>query len=314
MSRACLFAAIVITSTVLQLFPLRPSVAADASKPNMIVMLVDDMGFSDLGCYGSEIPTPNLDNLAKNGLKFTQFYNTGRCCPTRASLLTGLYPHQAGVGHMTEDQGTPGFSGRLNERCVTFAEVLNPAGYLTAMVGKWHVGQNHGVTPWGRGFQRNLSAAAGGFYMPGSAKATLFLNGQQIENKDPRLPQDWYSTDLWTTYGLKFIDDALTEKKPFFLYLAHNAPHFPLQAPEAEINRFRGKYKTGWDAVSQARLKRQIESGLIDASWTKTPRPEAISAWESLSAEEQDRFDHIMAVYAACVSKIDQSVGCSLQD
>ncbi len=115
MSRACLFAAIVITSTVLQLFPLRPSVAADASKPNMIVMLVDDMGFSDLGCYGSEIPTPNLDNLAKNGLKFTQFYNTGRCCPTRASLLTGLYPHQAGVGHMTEDQGTPVFQeGSMN--------------------------------------------------------------------------------------------------------------------------------------------------------------------------------------------------------
>jgi arylsulfatase len=135
---------------------------AAADKPNIIVILVDDMGFSDLGCYGSEIPTPNLDSLAAGGLRFTQFYNTGRCCPTRAALLTGLYPHQTGVGHMTEDRGAPGYQGRLNDRCATFAEVLKPAGYFTAMTGKWHVGQAAGVTPWGRGFDRSLNAAAGG--------------------------------------------------------------------------------------------------------------------------------------------------------
>lgn len=151
--------------------------AVDAPpRPNIVVILVDDMGFSDIGCYGSEIPTPNLDHLAAGGLRFTQFYNAGRCCPTRASLLTGLYPHQAGVGHMGEDRGAPGYRGRLSDRCVTIAEVLHDAGYFTAMSGKWHVGQNHGVTPWGRGFDRGLNAPAGGFYYAGggTTHAELF--------------------------------------------------------------------------------------------------------------------------------------------
>src|SRR5689334_7843598 len=156
------------------------------------------MGFSDLGCYGSEIPTPNLDALAASGLRFTQFYNTARCCPTRAALLTGLYSHQAGVGHMTEDRGQPGYQGRLNDRCVTMAEALRPTGYFTAMTGKWHVGQNLGVTPWGRGFDRSLNAAGGGFYFPDHSRAELFLNGEKIANDDSRLPPNWYSTDLWT--------------------------------------------------------------------------------------------------------------------
>ena len=145
--------------------------AGAAPKPNIVVILVDDMGFSDLGCYGSEIPTPNLDALAQNGLRFTQFYNTARCCPTRAALLTGLYPHQTGVGWMTDDQNQPGYEGRLNDRCVTMAEVLRPAGYLTAMTGKWHVGQNQGVTPKSRGFDRSLNAAAGGVYFADAPRA-----------------------------------------------------------------------------------------------------------------------------------------------
>ena len=188
-------------------------VAPAADKPNIITILVDDMGFSDLGCYGSEIPTPHLDALAQGGVRFTQFYNTGRCCPTRASLLTGLYAHQAGVGHMTDDKGVPGYRGRLNENCVTLAEVLKPAGYFTIMSGKWHVGQNLGVTPWGRGFDRSLNPAAGGFYYGDSPRYDLSLNGEKIEANDPRLPKDWYSTDLWTIFGLKFIDEALAEKK-----------------------------------------------------------------------------------------------------
>ena len=137
--------------------------ASAATKPNILVILVDDMGFSDVGCYGSEIPTPNLDALAKNGLRFTQFYNTGRCCPTRAALLTGVYSHQAGVGHMVNNQKAPGYVGHLNDSCVTMAEVLRPAGYFTAMSGKWHVGFEQGVTPKTRGFDRSLCAAAGGF-------------------------------------------------------------------------------------------------------------------------------------------------------
>jgi arylsulfatase A-like enzyme len=282
-----------------------------AAPPNIVVVLVDDMGFSDLGCYGSEIPTPNLDSLAAHGLRFTQFYNTGRCCPTRASLLTGLYPHQAGVGHMTDDKGVPGYQGRLNDSCVTIAEVLRPAGYFTAMSGKWHVGQNLGVTPWGRGFDRSLNAAAGGFYFAGGdkAKAKLFLNGEAIENDDPRLPPNWYSSDLWTTFGLKFIDEAVTAKKPFYLHLCHNAPHFPLQAPAEDIAKFRGKYQIGWGAVRDRRYAKMIELGLIDEKWAKSPRPAAVQPWASVPKEEKDRFDHLMAVYAACVHRMDKAIG-----
>jgi arylsulfatase len=263
------------------------------------------MGYSDIGCYGSEIPTPNLDALAADGLRFTQFYNTGRCCPTRAALMTGVYSHQAGVGHMTQDDGVPGYRGRLNDGVATFGERIGPAGYFTAMTGKWHVGIN---SPSKRGFDRSLNASAGGFYQT-SPKAKLFLNGEPLESNDPRLPKDWYSTDLWTTYGLKFIDEAREAKKPFFLYLAHNAPHFPLQAPADEIAKFRGKYKAGWDKLREQRHARQIEMGIVDKGWPLAPRPSAIKAWDSLSEAEKDRFDHLMAVYAAVVSRMDKAVG-----
>jgi len=281
--------------------------SAGKAKPNIIVVLVDDMGFSDIGCYGGEIPTPNLDKLAANGVRFTQFYNTARCCPARASLLTGLYPHQAGVGHMMNDDGVPGYRGHLNDKCVTIAEVLRPAGYFTAMSGKWHVGQDLGVVPWERGFERSLNAAAGGFYFAGKDK--LFLNGNAIADDDPVLPKNWYTTDLWTDFGIKFIDEALAAKKPFYLHLCHNAPHFPLQAPQDEIAKFRGKYKTGWDKLREQRHAKQIELGIMDKSWPMSPRPEEVKAWDSLTAEEQDRFDHIMAIYAAVVAHMDTAVG-----
>ena len=283
--------------------------AAEPSRPNIVVILVDDMGWSDIGCYGSEIPTPNLDKLAANGLRFTQFYNTGRCCPTRASLLTGLYSHQAGVGHMVEDRGVPGYRGRLNDQCVTIPEVLRTAGYFTAMTGKWHVGQNHGVVPWERGFERNLTAAAGGFYFPGTPKSELFLNGRKVEKGSTEVPEQWYSTDLWTQFGLKFIDEAITAKKPFFLYLAHNAPHFPLQAPAEDIAKFRGKYQAGWDELRKQRYASQIQLGLVKKSWPLSPRSPAVTAWENLTEEEKDRFDHLMAIYAAVVNHMDASIG-----
>ena len=283
--------------------------AIAATKPNIVVILVDDMGYSDLGCYGSEIPTPNLDSLAANGLRFTQFYNTGRCCPTRASLLTGLYPHQAGVGHMTDDDNVPGYRGRLNDQCVTMAEVLHGAGYFTAMTGKWHVGQQHGVAPWTRGFERNLTSAAGGYYFPEAPNARLFYNGKQLERGSTEVPKHWYSSDLWSDYGVKFIDESLAAKKPFFLYLAFNAPHFPLQAPEEDIAQFRGKYKIGWDKLREQRHEKQIQLGLLSTNAPLSPRPEGVRAWDSLSDTEKDRFDHIMSVYAAAVSHMDRSVG-----
>lgn len=283
--------------------------AAPPAKPNIIIMLADDMGFSDLGCYGSEIPTPNLDHLAATGLRFLQFYNTGRCCPSRATLLTGLYAHEAGVGHMTQDDELPGYRGRLNDNCVTIAEVLRTAGYFTAMSGKWHVGQQAGVVPWKRGFDRSINSPAGGFYYPEGKNGRIYLNGRELRDDSPELPKNWYSTDLWTDYGLKFIDEARATNKPFFLYLAFNAPHFPLQAPADEIARFRGKYLIGWDKLREQRHAKQKQLGIVDPTWELTPRPKDVKAWDKLSDKDKDRFDEIMSIYAACVAHIDTDVG-----
>jgi len=282
---------------------------ADTARPNIVVILVDDMGFSDLGCYGGEIPTPRIDALAAGGLRFSQFYNTGRCCPTRASLLTGLYSHQAGVGHMVEDSGLPGYRGRLGDSCVTIAEALGAAGYHTSISGKWHVGQNHGVAPWNRGFDRSLNPAAGGFYQAGSPRYDLSLDGRAIAADDPRLPPNWYTTDLWTTFGLEFVDDALAAKKPFFLYVGHNAPHFPLQAPPEEIAKFRGRYKAGWDQMRQQRYHQLKERGIVSADWPLPPRDTTVEAWDGLTPKQQDDLDHRMALHAAVMHRLDRSIG-----
>ncbi|MCA9079064.1 MAG: arylsulfatase [Planctomycetaceae bacterium] len=284
-----------------------------AVRPNVVVILVDDMGYSDIGCYGSEIPTPHLDQLAENGLRFTQFYNTGRCCPTRASLLTGQYSHQAGVGHMTDDKGPehPGFRGFLNRQSLTLAEVLGPAGYMTAASGKWHVGhKEQSMWPLQRGFDRFYGVPeGGGFYFKVKQGRTVVRGNEVLYSAEQQPPSDWYSTDAWTLAGLEFIDEALSAKQPFLLYLAHNAPHFPLQAPEADIAKFRGKYRAGWDALRAARHERQIELGLVDRQWPLAPRPDMVPEWDSLSAEEQDYFDHLMAIYAAVVSRMDGAIG-----
>ncbi|QNL51764.1 arylsulfatase [Olivibacter sp. SDN3] len=300
---------LVLLAGALTLLPIKTPFAQE--KPNIVVILADDLGYADLGCYGGEIPTPNLDNLAKNGVRFTNFYNTARCCPSRASLLTGVYSHQAGIGHMMEDQGDdhPAYRGHLNEQTVTIAEVLKEAGYFTAMTGKWHVGQPHGVVPWKRGFDRSLNAPAGGFYYGDSERAELFLNGRLLDNYSKELPENWYSTDLWTDYGLRFIDDALAEEKPFLLYLAHNVPHFPLQAPEEEIQKFKGKYLEGWEKLRQERYERQLELGLIDSSWKLPPFNPNVPKWDSLSDQEKEKYDHIMAIYAAVIAHLDKSIG-----
>lgn len=283
--------------------------ATPASRPNIVIILVDDMGFSDIGCYGSEIPTPNLDKLAAGGLKFTQFYNTGRCCPTRASLLTGLYAHQAGVGHMVDDDNLPGYRGRLNDQCVTIGQVMQTAGYFTAMAGKWHVGQNFGVVPWKRGFDASLNSPAGGFYYPEDEKTSLFLNGRHLDPNGPDLPHGWYTTDLYTDFAIKFVDQGIAAKKPFFLYLPYNAPHFPLEAPLDEIARFRGHYTMGWDKLREQRHAKEIELGVVDKAWALSPRPPMVKAWEALTPGELDRFDHIMAIYAAVIQHMDTAVG-----
>jgi arylsulfatase len=221
-----------IASALLALVLLISAANTNASaddRPNVVVILVDDMGFSDIGCYGGEIPTPNLDALAAGGLRFRHFYNTGRCCPTRAALLTGLYSHQAGVGHMTGDYKVPGYRGFLNDRCVTLGSVASSAGYLASVTGKWHVGHGQpSMLPIARGFDRFYGVPeGGGFYFQVKKGRTIRLNEEVLHSPEKPVPADWYSTDAWTEYGLKFVDEAIAADKPFFWYLAHNAPHFP---------------------------------------------------------------------------------------
>src|SRR3954451_974482 len=229
--------------------------APAGAKPNVVVILVDDMGFSDVGCYGSEIQTPNVDKLAAKGQRFLQFYNTSRCCPTRAALLTGLYSHQAGVGHMVQDKGLPGYRGRLNDSCVTIAEVLKPAGYRTYLSGKWHVGEDRGHWPVDRGFQRSYSLVSGGTnYFRLDKGRTLVMDDKKITP-----PKDWYVTDAITDNAVTFLKDHAKSDKPFFLYLAYTAPHRPLHARPADIKKYRGKYKSGWDELRDRRLAKMRE-------------------------------------------------------
>lgn len=287
-------------------------VPAQDKRPNIIVIMADDMGFSDIGCFGGEIPTPNLDRLAANGLRLNSFYNTGRCCPTRASLLTGVYPQEAGVGFMVDPKPpmskNPSYQGFLNRETVTFGEAMKEAGYYTLLSGKWHVGGAEGQLPSDRGFMRSLAAPAGGFMYSGHERAKVLLDGKPVR-PGIDVPEDWYATDLWTDYGLKFIDEARQTPKPFLLYLAHTAPHFPLQAPQAEIDRFRGKYRQDWEKLRKERFRRQQEMNLLTGKYDLTPSNPKIPKWETLSGEEQDRYDHMMAIYAAMVSHLDKSIG-----
>jgi arylsulfatase A-like enzyme len=291
------------------------STAVADDRPNIIVVLVDDMGFSDIGPYGGEVPTPNLDRLAARGVRFTQAYNAARCSPTRASLLTGLYPHQAGMGWLDNrvEANSKGIRGRLLPRAVTIAEVLRDAGYFTAMTGKWHLGQQHGCTPWNRGFQRSLNSRYGEVYFPRESDRpgteNLYLDGKELPKDSPIFGKDWYSTDLFTEWGLKFVDEARAENKPFFLYIAQGAVHFPLRAPAETIAKYRSRYLKGWDALRDQRYAKQLALGLIDPKWTLAPRPPEVPPWESRSAERQKRFDEIMAVYAAMIERIDLAIG-----
>ena len=294
---------IVLAEQAVAQFPAR------GTQPNIVVILADDMGFSDLGCYGSEIFTPNLDRLAKDGLRFTQFYNCGRCCPTRAALLTGLYPHQTGVGHMMTDYGRehPGYRGNLNRECATIAEVLRTAGYQTMICGKWHVtrftdrgGPKH-TWPLQRGFDKFYGTihGAGDYFNP----VTLTRD----DNFVPAAGADYYYTDAISDYAVRYIEQAAGFRKPFFLYVAYTAPHWPLHAPPDVIARYRGKYATGWDTLREERYKRMIAMGIIKARWPLTPRDARVRAWQlnQYKSWQQKR----MEVYAAQIDVMDRGIG-----
>jgi len=274
------------------------------SRPNIIVIMADDMGFSDLGCYGSEIATPHLDRLASGGLRFTQFYNTARCCPTRASLLTGLYPHQAGVGHMVDDRGAPAYQGYLNDRCVTLGEVLRQSGYRTLMAGKWHVGERRPHWPVDRGFDRYYGLVSGG-----SNYFRLDPNRIMARDDQPCKPEGerFYVTDAFTDAAISFLEQERSSGKPFFLYLAYTSPHWPLHAWPEDIAKYRGRYMIGWDALRQKRLARMVELGIVDPRWGLTPRGQKAPAWAEV--EDKEARDLKMAVYAAQIDRMDQNIG-----
>ncbi len=297
--------------TLIILLSITTNCQADSIKsaqPNIVIIMADDMGYSDLGCYGGEIETPNIDNLASNGVRFTQFYNTARCCPTRAALLTGLYQHQAGIGHMVGDYGVPSYQGRLNDQCLTIAEALKPAGYMTLATGKWHVGSDRGHWPLDRGFDRYFGTpSGGGFYFKEAIqfrKRFVILGNEEVE-----FPDDGYVTDLFTEHAINFVDEVAKGDKPFFLYLAHIAPHWPLQARQEDIDKYKGRYDEGWDAIRAARYERQLESGLIDRHWKISPRHKDAKPWSEMSDDKKADLSYRMSVYAAQIDSIDQNVG-----
>ncbi|GAB3537624.1 arylsulfatase [Pontibacter brevis] len=286
------------------------SLSPQDSRPNIIIILADDMGYSDIGSFGSEIETPNLDAMAEGGLKMTQFYNSSRCCPTRASLLTGLYPHQAGVGHMVNEREQPGYRGMLNEECVTMAEALKEGGYSTYMTGKWHLNDRKEHWPVKQGFDRyfGLLDGANSYFgnRPYRPNQTLTY---ALDDKPYTPGEGFYATDAYTDYALKFIQEGKDKDKPFFLYLAYTAPHWPLHALEEDIAKYRGRYMKGWDKMREERFRRMQEMGIISRSTKLSPRDENVPAWGSLTMDEKRRWDEKMAVYAAMVDRMDQNIG-----
>lgn len=282
----------------------KPSMAF-SKRPNIILIMGDDMGYSDIGCYGSEIRTPNLDKLGYGGLRFTQFYNTARCCPTRASLLTGLYQHQAGIGHMMNDRHLPGYRGDLNRNSVTIAEVLKTAGYSTYMSGKWHVTPQQGLDsskhnwPRQRGFDRFFGTihGAGSFYDPN----TLTLDNSFITPWE-----DFYYTDAISDYACNFVNNHRSDD-PFFMYVSYTAAHWPMHAREKDIEKYKGRYDGGWDELRNERHARMKKMGLVDPKWEMTPRDNAVPAWEDEDLKDWQR--RRMEVYAAMVEVMDEGIG-----
>jgi arylsulfatase len=287
--------------------------------PNIVLIVADDLGYSDLGCYGGEIETPNLDSLAKNGLRLTRFYNTGRCCPSRASLLTGQYPHRVGVGHKVADLGRPGYRGFISKESLTIAQVLKDQNYRSFISGKWHLGTPDPTT---HGFEEFFGTlvSAQTFWDPNHYMRTPA--GRQARSYDPKV---FYGTDAVTDHALDFLTIAReTPQQPWFLYVAYHAPHFPLHARQQDIAKYEGKYTVGWDVIREQRLKKMKELGMVSQKLKLTPRSRYWNygetetgtnpAWSSLSADRRTDLAQRMAIYAAMVDRVDQNIGRVLND
>lgn len=292
------------------------------SRPNIIVVLVDDMGYSDLGCYGGEVQTPNIDGLANNGLRFSQFYNAGRSCPTRASLLTGVYQHQAGIGRMTFNDKLPGYKGTLGSDVVTVAEVLKGAGYNTGMIGKWHVAETplrpdqrewlaHQVKhptfadkanyPTHRGFNDYYGIIYG--------VADYFDPFSLVDGETPveSVPKDYYITNVFSDSAVSYVTRYSKEKKPFFLYLSYTAPHWPLHALSEDIVKYENRYTEGWDAIREERYQRMKKLGIFGKADKFLTSPAHTQDWKDNPTQAFDA--RAMAVHAAMIDRVDQGIG-----
>ena len=274
------------------------SPARCGSCPNIILIMCDDMGWSDIGCYGGEVQTPNLDRLAAEGMRFTQFYNNAKCTTTRASIVTGLYPRPQG--------------GLLQTRMVTIGEVLQAAGYRTALIGKWHLGRTSSTHPFHRGFGEYYGLLDGccNFFDP--SRADPSYKGGKVRffgHNDRRItefPDDFYTTDAFTDHAIENVRESVSARQPFFLHLCYTAPHYPLHAKPRDIDKYRGKFLCGWDKVRQQRYARQLAMGLIDSTWKLSDTDSRSYEWATADHEFEDLR---MAVYAAMIDAMDQNIG-----
>jgi arylsulfatase len=285
-------------------------------RPNILLLVVDDLAYTDLGAFGGEIKTPNLDALAREGMRFTQFYAAPTCSPTRAMLLTGVDSHKVGLGNMAEElapnqKGKPGYEGYLNERAAPLPGLLQQAGYRTLMSGKWHLGLEEDNSPAARGFDQSFALLQGGaghfddLALVGPGKALYRENG-----KSASLPEDFYSSRFFTDTLIDYLDEGKGEsRKPFFAYLSYSAPHWPLHAPQSSIARYKGLYDKGFAALAQARKNAAVEEGVLDERVPAWQLPEGESDWSQLTQAQRKRSARLMEIYAAMVDDIDRNVG-----
>lgn len=288
--------------------------ASDKQRPNILLIVLDDAGFTDLGSFGGEIETPNLDKLAYGGMRLTNFYTAPTCSPTRAMLLTGVDNHLVGLGNMHEElspnqKGKPGYEGHLNTRAANLAEVLKDAGYNTYMTGKWHLGLEETHSPTARGFDKSYALLNGG---GGHFDSLGLFAGPAKYREDGKLvslPTDFYSTRFYTEKMMEYIESDKDDDKPFFAYLAYTAVHWPLQAPEASIAKYKGRYTQGYDELHQQRVDGAIAKKVVPAGSQTVPRLKGEPAWTELDTQQRRVEERTMEIYAAMLDDVDVYVG-----
>ena len=314
----CILASVVLFISMSSAGTVSAQVTETVRRPNVLLIVADDLGYSDLGCYGGEIDTPNLDALAENGMRLTRFYNTGRCCPSRVSILTGQYPHRVGVGHKVADLGLPGYRGRVSDHAQTIAQVLGTVAYRSFIAGKWHLGT---PDPCSHGFEDfyGTLVSAQTFWDPDHYIRTP-ADASRIQYD----PSEFYGTDAVTDHALQFLKKAqTTPERPWFLYLAYHAPHFPLQAPKETIAKYADRYHVGWDEIRTQRLAEMKRLGIVPRGTRLTPRSRYWDfgeyetginpAWTDLRQDRRLDSARRMAIYAAMIDRIDQNIGRILQ-